>query len=168
VPKGHLTTEIESPHENKDEKYNVDCLYLRNMKTFALIFLVLALIERAGADVGLYTVTKTNIASVKEFSLQTRFVTDSKVEFVITVPYDAKINKVKIEYLLWSHDLSKVLEEKSIDLSRHDEHGAWIAKVIVAAEDLRNSTIELFCGRNLPAETAYRIQLATFATENKK
>lgn len=93
---------------------------------------------------------------------------DGKTEFRITIPYDVKIQKVKIEYRLWAADMSKVQLEKAIPVSQAEAHGPWSATVTVAADALKDSTIEVFCVRNLPAETAYRIQLVTFTTDKTK
>jgi hypothetical protein len=130
-------------------------------------------VARVDANVGLYTETKQNVAGVKEFSLQTASTKDGKVEFRIAVPYDVKIEKVNVEYRLWSHDMSKLLSETPIDVSQREAGGPWTATVVVDAGALKDSTIEVFCARNLPvgmppAEMAYRIQLATFASGDKK
>ena len=97
------------------------------------------------------------------------------MEFRITIPYDAKIQKVKIEYRLWSEPggKGKILSEKPIDASQREANGPWTATVVVAADALKDSTIEVFCARSLPAhrppvDMAYRIMVATFATGDQK
>lgn len=138
------------------------------MKIYSSILLLLVFVAHAGADVGLYLVTQQNIAGVKEFSLQAIPTKAGKIEFQITIPFDDRIKKVKAEYRLWSGDMSTVLEEKPIYIVQHKPSGPWVATIAVHSRKLQNSTIEVFCGRNLQAETAYRIQLATYATSNRK
>jgi hypothetical protein len=65
------------------------------MRASVLILIVIAFVAKARANVGLYPVTKQNASAVKEFSLQTRSLPDGKMEFLITIPYDAKIKKTK-------------------------------------------------------------------------
>jgi hypothetical protein len=61
--------------------------------------------------------------------------------------------------------MSKVLAEKPATKSQQKPDGPWTATVLVDTKSLKYGTIEVFCIRNLPAEAAYRVRLATFAPE---
>lgn len=138
------------------------------MKSHLSILLSLVFVAHASADVGLYVVTKKNIAKLKEFRLQTGHSKNGAIEFKITIPFDSRIKKVKVEHKIWSADMNKILDQRPANIVQRASNGPWVATVTVHAGKLQNSTIDVFCERNLPAETAYRIPLGTYATNNPK